>query len=463
MRRALFLVPGVLTVAACAAIAGLEDHQPYPAEGGPPPDGNVVAETGPTDDSSALDATPPPDGSVPETAAPPADASDAGTDEQPPPTTFSSLRDPTKWQFFDLAPLPKTMGYAGGAFDGHFVYFASNAPSLLRFDTSVPFESETSWLLATSPSIPATNDGVVLLGNYLYVSPTVGYAVGRYDTSRPFDADAGSFGAHEPPSVGGFLFQGGCTDGKRVYFAPLEYYAPPTVAYEGTVLVYDPAGAGFFTDNSWTVQNIATFNASATGLANCIFDGQYVYFGDFVNGVVARYDPTQPVSSSSAWVFFQTTQVAANLYGYLGLVFTGRYIVFAPWHNAGGFVSTALAYDTQAKFGELTSWTPFDLAATDAGASAVVGYAGGQFDGKYVYFAPHQSGVVVRWDSTQPFNSAASWETFDLTTLHAGAAGFFGTAFDGQYVYFSANTGAAMARFKARDTVGNITPTPSFF
>jgi hypothetical protein len=234
------------------------------------------------------------------------------------------------------------------------------------------------------------------------------------------------------------------------------------------VLAYDPNGPGFFTDSSWTVQDITTFNPSAVGLGGCVFDGQYVYFANYVNGWAARYDPSQSISSSNAWVFFQTTQIAPALYGFLGIVFTGRYVVFVPWYNTTiTYSAAALAYDTQGKFGELTSWTPYDLTQADAGA--VPGYIGAQFDGRYVYFAPHQSGVVVRWDTTLPFNAGSSWETFDLTTLHPGASGFFGTAFDGQYVYFSGNTpptvgaSATMARFKARDTVGNITPVPSFF
>jgi hypothetical protein len=303
----------------------------------------------------------------------------------------------------------------------------------------------------------------VRLGTYVYITPANGYLVSRYDTTTPFDTDAGGFGVHEPAAVDGVLFQGGCTDGKRVYFAPLEYYAPPNVTYEGTVLVYDPGGPGFFTDSSWTIQDISTFNPAAKGLGNCVFDGQYVYFGDLQYGLVARYDPTQPISSSNAWVFFQTTQVGPTFKGHLGLVYTGRYIVFVPWHDGVAFSSIALAYDTQAKFGELTSWTPFDLNATDAGAGSIVGYAGGQYDGRYVYFAPHMSGIIVRWDTTLPFRDASSWQTFNVTALHAGATGFFGTGFDGQYVYFSANTGTTMARFKARDTVGTITPVPSFF
>jgi hypothetical protein len=456
MRRALLILPGLFALAACAAIAGLQDHQPYPAEGGVP-DGGV--ETGPSPDGSPRDGTTPVDQSAPETSVIP----DVGSEEQAPATTFSSLGDPTKWEFFNLAPLAKTSGFAGGAFDGHYVYFGSGAQTLLRYDTSSAYASETSWLLATSASIPATNDGLVRLGQYVYVSPTIGNSVGRYDTTRPFDADGGGFGAHEPAAVAGYLFQGGCTDGKKVYFAPLEYFNGTSYLPFGTVLVYDPSGPGYFTDSSWTLQNVAMFNASASGLSNCIFDGQYIYFGNNSFGVVARYDPTQPISSSNAWVFFQTTQIGPALYGFLGVVFTGRYVVFVPWYNPTvTYSSLALAYDTQGKFGELMSWTSFNLNQTDAGAS-VAGYLGGQYDGRYVYFAPHQSGLVVRWDTTLPFNVASSWETFDLAALHPGASGFFGTAFDGQYVYFSANAASTMARFKARDTVGNITPVPSFF
>jgi hypothetical protein len=461
MRRALLLLPGLLALAACAAIAGLQDHQPYPADGGEPsPDGGA--------DSSARDSTAPPvDQFVPDSSAPPPDggmADVAAEADAGPPTTFSSLGDTSKWEFFDLAPLAKMQGYLGGSFDGRYVYFASNAPTLLRYDSQMPFASETSWLLASSSSIPASNDGLVRLGQYIYDSPALGQLVGRYDTTLPFDADGGGFGKHVPPAVAGYLFQGGCTDGKKVYFAPL-YYNPGTgAAPVGTVLVYDPNGPGFFTDSSWTVQDISTFQPGATGFSNCIFDGQYIYFGNYANGYVARYDPAQMISAPGAWVFFLTTQIAPTLYGFMGVVFTGRYVVLVPWYNPSvSYSSIALAYDTQAKFGELMSWTPFDLRGTTDGGVVPTGYLGGQFDGRYVYFAPHQTGLVVRWDSTLPFDAASSWETFDVSALHAGASGFFGTAFDGEFVYFSANTGMSMARFRARDTVANITPVPSFF
>jgi hypothetical protein len=455
------LLPGLLALAACAAIAGLQDHQPYPVDAGPTPESGV--------DGSALDSTAPPDQFAPDSKAPPRDGAmvDVATEaEAGPATTFSSLGDPSKWEFFDLAPLAKTQGYSGGAFDGHYVYFASNMQKMLRYDPSMPFASETSWLLASSPNIPASNDGLVSFGQYVYDSPTTGSSVGRYDTTLPFDGDGGGFGTHEPPAVAGYLFQGGCTDGKKVYFAPLYYNVGVGDMPSGSVLVYDPNGPGFFTDSSWTVQDISTFNPLARGFANCIFDGHYIYFGNYVNGYVARYDPAQMISAPGAWVFFQTTQIAPTLYGFIGIVFTGRYVVLVPWYNPSvAYSSTALAYDTQGKFGELMSWTPFDLTAAmgDASAAVPAGYIGGQFDGRYVYFSPHLNGLVVRWDSTLPFNAASSWETFDVSMLHMGASGFFGTAFDGEYVYFSASSNTTMARFKARNTVANITPVPSFF
>src|SRR5262249_23632866 len=156
-------------------------------------------------------------------------------------------------------------------------------------------------------------------------------------------------------------------------------------------------------------------------------DGQYVYFGDYAAGVVARYDTMQAITTSNAWVFFQTTQINAGYHGYMGLVYTGRYLVFVPEYN-GAYFGVALAYDTKGKFGELTSWTPYGLAGTDGGMG-VVGSIGGQFDGRYVSLAPYSTGIVMRWDPTLPFSLSSSWEALNLPAIHAGASGFFGTAF----------------------------------
>ena len=71
------------------------------------------------------------------------------------------------------------------------------------------------------------------------------------------------------------------------------------------------------------------------------------------------------------------------------------------------------------------------------------GYAGAEFDGKYVYFvpagtsAPH--GEVLRYDTTSEFTSVNSWSTFDAASNGVGnnARGYNGAVFDGKYVYFA--------------------------
>jgi hypothetical protein len=461
MRRSLLLaLAGLAPPLGCAAIAGLQDHHLYPAEGGPGGDGGALADnTVPGEGSSDDGGGPPSDG-----GGSPGDAgTDASTQPEAAPTThYSALDDTSKWEFFDTAPLPKTSGFFAGAFDGHYVYFASNARTLLRYDTMGPFASETSWAVASNTTIPASNTGLIRLGQYLYIAPLYqGYVVGRYDTTQPFDGGAAAFGAHEPASVANYLFEGACTDGKIVYFVPYEYFDGVNQAFEGALLTYNSNGAGFFTDSSWTVTSIASFNSAAVGMAQCVFDGQYVYFGNNRTGTTARYDTTQLISSSNAWVFFQVNQIAGNLYGYNGLVYTGRYIVYVPDYTTA-YSAAAVAFDTTGKFGEVNSWIPYSLTSTDGGAAAS-GYAGGQFDGRYVYLAPSNNGLVIRWDSTLAFNNSAAWQVFDVNALHAGANHFIGTAFDGEYVYFSTNGGSAMARFKARDTVAQISPQSSFY
>jgi hypothetical protein len=466
MRRGLIIALGALgPPLGCATIAGLEDHRPYPAEAGAAVDGamaDVVVD-------STLPDAPNSDGGGSDTGSdgggPLGDGAVDGSSpvEAAAPVNYSALDDPSKWEFFDTAPLPKTAGFGGGAVVGNYVYFASNARTLLRYDTTMPFASETSWTVTSNSTIPASNTGLAALGQYLYIPPLyTGFVTGRYDTTQPFDGGAAAYGAHQPASINNILFEGACTDGNIVYFVPFQYYDGTTAVYEGTLLTYDPNGPGFFTDSSWTVTNLTTFNSNAVGLSECVYDGQYVYFGNNRTGYTARYDTsTHSLSASTSWVFFQVNQIAGNLYGYNGMIFTGRYVVYVPDYSSG-YSAAAVAYDTTGRFGEVSAWTPYTLTSTDGGASAV-GYAGGQFDGRYVYLAPSQNGLVMRWDSTMAFNDSNAWRIFDVNALHPGAHGFVGTAFDGQYVYFSNNSGSAMARFKARDSVVHLSPLASFF
>ena len=80
------------------------------------------------------------------------------------------------------------------------------------------------------------------------------------------------------------------------------------------------------------------------------------------------------------------------------------------------------------------NWELFDPGAPRAG------YAGGAFDGRYVYFAPSSSGDILRFDTLGALSDLGSWSTFAAATK-LGAAAFSGAVFDGRYVYFVLRTG----------------------
>jgi hypothetical protein len=103
-----------------------------------------------------------------------------------------------------------------------------------------------------------------------------------------------------------------------------------------------------------------------------------------------------------------------------------------------------IRYDTQGGFDANGSWTTYTV------PSNAIGYQGGTFDGRYVYFAPGEddgdddaggdgSGLVLRYDTQGGFTSSASWSSFDTTkadgSLASEAAGYRGAVFDGRYVY----------------------------
>jgi hypothetical protein len=102
-----------------------------------------------------------------------------------------------------------------------------------------------------------------------------------------------------------------------------------------------------------------------------------------------------------------------------------------------GAVDSGDANVTPTTYNDMTqaaSWSTFDLSAVSAGAKT---FAGATFDGRYVYFAPASDvvGTVARFDTQASFTAAGSWSTFATTTLNPNAKGFQGAAFDGRYVY----------------------------
>jgi hypothetical protein len=162
------------------------------------------------------------------------------------------------------------------------------------------------------------------------------------------------------------------------------------------------------------------------------------------------------VASPSFWSTFDVTSLFAVAHDFAGGTFDGRYVYYTP--SSGNIV---VRYDTRAPdLRAASAWSVFD-ASLDPNTH---GFAGAVFDGRYVTFVPaggasFAHGIVTRYDTQAEFGATSSWRAFDTRTVDERAAGFFGAAFDGRYLYFAPNTNnfglsnGVVARF---DTQGDL-------
>ena len=239
--------------------------------------------------------------------------------------------------------------------------------------------------------------------------------------------------------AGGFI--GAAFDGRYLYFVP--HY---DTNYDGVVARYDTQ-ASFSSAGSWSVFDAGT--VGARGFAGASFDGRYVYFVPFIDGVVARYDTQAGFATKASWSTFDVTTVNANAKQFFGSTFDGRYVYLVPDEVGNAPSGLVARYDTQATFGTAASWTTFDTTSVNANAA---GFEGAVFDGRYVYLVPHDGSVVARCDTQASFTASGSWTAFDTTTVDPRATHFQDGAFDGRYVYFVPYDGATSGLVTRYDT-----------
>jgi hypothetical protein len=162
---------------------------------------------------------------------------------------------------------------------------------------------------------------------------------------------------------------------------------------------------------------------------------------DFLISFSVASSTGNPFQTSSNWAAFDphANGVGTAPFGFHGGIFDGVYVYFIP-HAAGN--KEVMRYDTTSPFNAASSWEAYDPHPPSGGG----GYSEGAFDGRYVYFAPHDNGVislgeVLRFDTTQPFpfNNPSSWQAFDPSQNGVGTSpkGYWGALFDGRYVYFA--------------------------
>lgn len=197
---------------------------------------------------------------------------------------------------------------------------------------------------------------------------------------------------------------------------------------------------------AYAATNVGGLNTA--GYSGAIFDGRYVYFVPFQNGGyhgrVLRYDTQGCFTNLGSWAAYDAaTTGAGEAVGYTGGVFDGRYVYFSPQDNATAAHGRVLRFDTQSAFTNAASWALYDAGAT--GGLDTTGFQGAIFDGRFVYFVPHYNntppfwnGIVVRYDTHGSFTNAASWQAYDAgNTGGLPAKGYSSGVFDGRFVYFA--------------------------
>jgi len=353
-----------------------------------------------------------------------------------------------------------TTGYGGAIFDGRYIYFVPARNDLqskgivLRFDTTGDFNTAGSWAAydASITSGLSTKGylGGVFDGRYVYFAPNQnvpGYHgnVLRLDTTGNFNT-AGSWSAYDASTTSGLDtrgFLGGVFDGRYVYFVP-SYNG---TNYHGRVLRFDTT-TNFTSAGSWSAYDAGiTSGLTTKGFIGGVFDGRYIYFvpdynGSDYSGTVLRFDTTGNFSTAGSWSAYDASITSGlTTKGFAGGVFDGRYVYFVPDKYFGAFHGNVLRFDTTGNFSNAGSWSAYNAGNTSG--LTTKGYASGVFDGRYIHFIPDYNGTayhgtVLRLDTTGDFNTAGSWSAYDAgVTSGLNTKGYFGGVSDGRYIYFS--------------------------
>ncbi len=381
--------------------------------------------------------------------------------------THGEFTDPASWSGYDAGNTSglKTKGYYGAVHAGDYVYYVPRTDGegyhsrVLRYDTRGDFRNPKSWSAFDAGNIVSYQSGVYD-GRYIYFVPGSEEGGGsgkvlRYDTQGDF-TDAASYITYDAGNTSGLdsgSYDGACFDGRYVYFSPLNQ--------AGIALRLDTRGV-FDSPESW-----AAFDAGDSGLAMCvgaIFDGRYVYYVPYGRSTAVRYDTCEDFQDAAGWEVYDAANTSGlDTTGYDGACFDGRYVYFIPfWDGVDpkeGFHARLLRYDTLIDFSDSSAW-----AAADGGAFTDPpnpgGFNGGAFDGRYLYFAPWREnaeegphGRLEGWWSIAPHGQVLRYDTTDsdasfiLKYVECGHNGGLCASLPGPT--FSVNTGRGILNVRA--------------
>jgi len=120
--------------------------------------------------------------------------------------------------------------------------------------------------------------------------------------------------------------------------------------------------------------------------------------------------------------------------GYRGATFDGESVYFAPYYSNYGRHGIMIKYNTTQPFDDIDSWDVFNVGLIPP---YIVGFQGALYHNGFVYYVPYfiekndPGSFVVRYDTSLDFRDSSAWK----------AAGYFGAYEDGivvgNHLYFS--------------------------
>ena len=249
----------------------------------------------------------------------------------------------------------------------------------------------------------------------------------------------------------------------------------------GFVLRYDTQKE-FMDKASWDAYDASyTDGLETRGNYGAVFDGRYVCFiprgrqyeeKTKLHTRFLRYDTHRDFKEKTSWSAYDFSLE----HSHQSAGFDGRYIYVCPGSKAKSDNTTMenstiiIRLDTQRSFKDPASYTSFDVKKISDQAKG--NYDGASFDGRYMYFIPLQSGVTLRFDTTQDFHNPESWETYNGASVGMQESklsgdykadnllqAFVGATYDGRYLYFDSYSHTNMIRY---DTRGSFTDDSSW-
>lgn len=364
---------------------------------------------------------------------------------------------------FDMTTVNSALGgYNNAVFDGRYIYYIPRFNNtlvffgiVLRYDTSLPFGMSTSYTLfdlAANVNINCVSLSGIFDGRYIYLGSGYGFGVvpltylTRYDTTLPFNCSS-SYLAFNVATISSdpTAFIAGVFDGRYVYFS--SGYSGFSSANKTSWFRYD-TNSSFVSSLSYSFFDLVNITSVRTNGAYAnigIFDGRYVYLLPSTTGTVSalmsRYDTTLPFSVSTSYTTFDLLKLPNNVTNqYSRGEFDGRYFYLSPSTSSssgGAFSSQLWRYDTTLSFTSTVSYSLFNAIALNTLAPGLEACC---FDGRFVYYSsstfPQIFGLIISYDTTQPWGMTTSYTTFDFAILNSLATGVRQAIHAGGFIYF---------------------------